>query len=170
MPKRVIVIFPQFEQMHLIDGFRRKFDPLAEQIKPHITLVFPFESELSTDQLRAHVQQVVHNFEPFNIQLQGVTGHMSEYLFLNVKRGNDQVIELHDRLYTGPLARYLLPEFTYTPHLTVGRVDNEAAFREALRSAATLNATYETVVRAITVYCIEPDTTRTIEFVVRLSS
>ena len=40
---------------------------------------------------------------PFNIVLKGVTGSEEEYLFLNVKVGNDQIIELHDKLYSGLL-------------------------------------------------------------------
>lgn len=57
--KRAIVILPRFEGLDRIEQFRRRYDPLASRIAPHITLVFPFESDLSADQLCAHMQQVI---------------------------------------------------------------------------------------------------------------
>jgi hypothetical protein len=69
--------------------------------------VFPFDSELPTGQLRDHVQSCVAGLAPFPVRLSQVTGSEGEYLFLNIKRGNDELIALHDRLYTGPLERLL---------------------------------------------------------------
>ena len=43
---RTIMIFPEFENMEIIDNIRKKYDPLAELVRPHITLVFPFESQM----------------------------------------------------------------------------------------------------------------------------
>jgi hypothetical protein len=36
--KRASVILPRFEGLDLIDQLRRRFDPLASRIGPHITL------------------------------------------------------------------------------------------------------------------------------------
>jgi hypothetical protein len=44
--KRAIVIFPKFENVYPIEQLRKQFDPLARTIEPHITVVFPFESDL----------------------------------------------------------------------------------------------------------------------------
>src|SRR6185437_16315838 len=95
-----IIIFPEFapEQRALIDRLRAAYDPLASAIAPHITLVFPFEAPLSADGLLTHMRASVATMTPFEIELRGVTGQEDEYLFLNVKRGNDQIIALHDRL------------------------------------------------------------------------
>jgi 2'-5' RNA ligase len=101
MEKRAIVILPKFDNLHLVERLREQFDPLAPLIQAHITLVFPFESDLSTEQLLSHIQQAIHGIRPFTVQLQGITGHEDEYLFLNIIRGNDLLIELHDRLYSG---------------------------------------------------------------------
>ena len=43
---RTIMIFPQFNNIEIIDGIRDRYDPLAKLVRPHITLVFPFESEM----------------------------------------------------------------------------------------------------------------------------
>ena len=40
--KRTIMIFPQFENINLINEIREKYDPLAKHVSPHISLVFTF--------------------------------------------------------------------------------------------------------------------------------
>ena len=51
--KRAIVLFPKFQNIDAIQSIRERFDPLAKYIAPHITIVFPFESALSTAELDA---------------------------------------------------------------------------------------------------------------------
>lgn len=151
-----VVIFPDFaaDQRRVIDQLRAAYDPLASAITPHLTLVFPFTTVLVLDDLLAHVRSAVAPIAPFEIELRGITGHQDEWLFLNVKRGNDQLIALHDRLYTGPLAPYLAPRFTYTPHLTVGHLTPGEPFESALAEAASITETFQTTVREITAYRI----------------
>ena len=48
MRERTIMIFPKFGRMEVIYEIRDKYDPLSKLIRPHITLVFPFASEIST--------------------------------------------------------------------------------------------------------------------------
>jgi len=50
------MIFPEFENMEIIDNIRKQYDPLADLVRPHITLVFPFESPLSNMQLENCLQ------------------------------------------------------------------------------------------------------------------
>lgn len=71
---RFIALFPPAEEMRAVQGLRRRWDPLAEFVHPHLTLVFPFESEDSTDVLRAHVEHAVAGVRAFPIHLAGVTG------------------------------------------------------------------------------------------------
>lgn len=40
------MIFPDFENVEIIDNIRDKYDPLAKLIRPHITIVFPFDMEI----------------------------------------------------------------------------------------------------------------------------
>ncbi len=73
----------------------------------------------------------------FTVNLNGVTGDFRDgYLFLNVKQGNDSIIDLHDRLYSGALEPFLLRKVTYCPHITVGRVEEPSAFDLALEELA----------------------------------
>ena len=48
-------MFPPSEDMVMVESIRSKFDPLARLIRAHITLVLPFESELSAPALREHI-------------------------------------------------------------------------------------------------------------------
>ncbi len=45
MIKRAVVIFPKCNNIKSINDIRDKYDPLANLIFPHITLVFPFVSD-----------------------------------------------------------------------------------------------------------------------------
>ena len=169
MTKRAIVIFPAFAQIELIEHLRQDYDPLAAVIRAHLTLVFPFESPLSPEQLALHMSRVAQTLRPFPLHMQGITGYASEYLFLNVKEGNDQLIGLHDQLYTGVLAPYLTREETYLPHLTVGRLSNATAWASALRQAQSVTASFETEIHELIAYRLEEETSGNVECRVRLS-
>ena len=107
VPKRAIVIFPTIEesdQLAAIADLRRRYDPIEDLVQPHITLVFPFESEITDRKLRDHVRTCVRSVAPFRARLSQVTGHEGDYLLLNVKHGNNELVALHDLLYGGPLA------------------------------------------------------------------
>ena len=169
MTKRAIVIFPAFAQIELIEHLRLAYDPFAAVIRPHLTLVFPFESPISAEQLALHMSRVAQILGPFPLHMQGITGYASEYLFLNVKSGNDQLIALHEQLYTGVLAPYLTLEETYLPHLTVGRLSNTTAWTSALRQAQSVTASFETEVHELIAYRLEGETSGNVECGVRLS-
>ena len=143
MPTRAIVIFPHARDLAEINRLRARFDPLARVIAPHITVVFPFNTDSGKVDLRAHVERTIGDVPAFIIRLAGITGggDKGQYLFLNVELGSLGVIELHDRLYSGSLARHLSLDHPYVPHLTLGRVSDPAAFPDALAEASSANIT-----------------------------
>lgn len=142
--KRAIVLFPKFHNIEAIQAVRERFDPLANYIAPHITLVFPFECALSAEELRAHLHTAFAGAKKFNVRLSGVTGDVRDgYLFLNVKQGNDEIIDLHDRLYSGALESFLYRKVTYCPHVTVGRIEQQDAFDLALEELADFQECFE---------------------------
>ncbi|KAJ3273741.1 hypothetical protein HDV01_004020 [Terramyces sp. JEL0728] len=134
---RSIILFPKFANQDIIDKIRCKYDPLAHNIQPHITLVFPFKSNIERDVLAGHIERVLADVKPFDIKLQEFTGtgFDSKFFFLNVKKGNDSLISLHDKLYSELLAPYLDQRFHFTPHLTVG---NTAKVKEMLEECKDL--------------------------------
>jgi 2'-5' RNA ligase len=140
-------------------ALRDRLDPLAGRIPPHLTLVFPFDDPISDEALASHVRDVVGDLEGFPVVLREITAHEGEYLFLNVKQGNDAVIRLHDALYSGPLAAHRVRLHTFVPHVTVGRV-SPAQLPAALAATAALTAAIRARVDVISAYRIERDGTR----------
>lgn len=148
---RAIHLFPRFINEQLIHEMRARYDPLFNLIPPHITLVFPFESDLSARDIDEHVQEVVTLFSPFSIMLQGITAFELRYLFLNVKIGNDAILALHDGLYSGILESFLKREFTYVPHITVGQFENEEECMRVLRETEQFTHRFESKVGEIVI-------------------
>jgi 2'-5' RNA ligase len=170
MEKRVIVAFPRIQSMHEwaeILSVRDRFDPLARRIPAHITLVFPFESAMSNLELETHLRELVAHSQPFSVVFRGITAHANEYLFLNVRRGNDEVMQLHDVLYSGALAMHHVRRHTFVPHVTVGRVRSEEV-PEALVATAGVNSPIEANIEAIAVYAVQCDGVRPVLFELQL--
>lgn len=49
--------------------------------------MFPFESALSNDELRAHIARKLQGIHPIEIELIDRISHEGEYLFLHVEKG-----------------------------------------------------------------------------------
>ena len=164
--KRAIVLFPKFNNIDALQAVRERFDPLAKHIAPHITLVFPFESALTTEELRIHIARALKGVKRFPVQLSGITGDFRDgYLFLNVKRGNDSIIDLHDRLYQGVLEPFLFRKVSYCPHITVGRLEQQTEFDQALEELAGFSEQFEADIDRVSVENIDSGERSTIELV-----
>jgi 2'-5' RNA ligase len=170
MEKRVVVAFPRIQNVHEwaeILSVRDRLDPLARKIPAHITLVFPFESAMSNFELEAHLRELVAHSRRFGVVFRGITAHEDEYLFLNIRRGNDEVMQLHDVLYSGALALHHVRRHTFVPHVTVGRVRSEQV-PEALEATAGMNSPIQANVEAIAVYAVRRDGARPVLFEIGL--
>ena len=147
---------------------RERHDPLARLVPPHLTLVFPFEDPISDEALEAEVGRAIGGGASFPVVLRRVTLHEGEYLFLNVERGNDLLIALHDALYT-VLARHRSSLHTFVPHITVGRVARSEV-AAALAASAACDGEIEGEVDRVSVYAIARDGTREIRCEVPLEA
>lgn len=149
----------------MINRIRENYDPLASCIAPHITIVFPFDSDLSTDDLKLHFNKVLKGIKKFSVQLKGFTGDFRNgYLFLNVKKGNDNIIELHDKLYSGILENFLYRKLSYCPHLTVGMLQQSIEFDKAVVELSCHNESFETIIDRVYVESIDSYENSSIEF------
>jgi 2'-5' RNA ligase len=132
--KRAIHLFPRgISNPDIIQQIRSKYDPISALIEPHITLVFPFESEISTNDLEAHIDAVLPSYEPFLLKFSGYSVSHDNYLFLDLIQGKNHVVEIHDKLYTGILFPYLKP-WKYVPHITLGKFYTSQEAHLALQS------------------------------------
>lgn len=159
--------------MDIIDKIRRKYDPLERHVRPHITLVFPFNSSIEFNELKNHLENVLSSIKPFRIVLNGITPVKSfgNYLFLNIKDGKDEIIEIHRKLYTGILEEYLpqwLKSGTYHPHMTVGKIVDEGEYKSAIEETKKVIDVFDTVVSKISVEIIDENEDSVIEMEIEL--
>jgi 2'-5' RNA ligase len=162
------IVVPVDDPVAWIDEVRRRHDPMAALIPPHFTLVYPFEASLPPGALRAHMVQTLAGCPPFEVALAGVSGADGEYLRYDIKQGNDALIALHDRLYSGPLAGYLDITRSYQPHMTIGRIADAAAWRRVLDELAAAPPRTTVQVRRVVSYRRYPDGWRQIDSAVEL--
>jgi 2'-5' RNA ligase len=147
---------------------REQFDPMAALIAPHITLVYPFESETPMPALSDHAQSVAQNSRAFQISCDGVSVAEEEYLFLDVVAGAEDLARLHRHLYRGGLQQFA--PVTYVPHITLARSTDRSLLNRAFRAASARNFNFTAGVSSISAYWIDPDRPRIAAFDVVLSS
>lgn len=143
MQKLAVVYFPKIN-LEKINTFREKYDPDWHIIPPHITIISPV-SDTSENQLMEHVDKVIKDLPHFSIRLTGLTKTLDDNLFLQVKEGNDEIVNLHDKLYSGILTPYVQTDFPFAPHITLGyfRTSNDTfdntLYAKAYAEAQDLN-------------------------------
>ena len=126
MTQFAVVAFPELSAPDAIKAVRDRYDPLAGMLAAHVTLVFPFEDTIEESTLRHHVERSIAGIRPFEVALPRLSAEPDGYVFLDIGRGAASCIALHDRLYTGPMARHLSSAHSYRPHVTVGRLADAA--------------------------------------------
>jgi 2'-5' RNA ligase len=168
--ERTIMIFPKFKNMHLINKIRNEYDPLAEKLLPHLTLVFPFTSEFSKEEIEEWLAVALNNIEAFPLKMGGFSKQVDRfgnYLFLNVMEGNEKIIELHSNLYKGILESYKT-DVMYKPHMTVGRVQTKEDMDNVFQMLEHYEYKFETIVDTISVEVIGEDEESNIELEFKL--
>ena len=121
---RTTMIFPEFEEMEIIDGIREKYAPLARLVRPHITIVFPFENQMSNNDIADILSDRLKNIHPFELVLNGISkqeDRFGNYLFLDVKEGSTEICTIHNILYDNEFCEHDLG-LGYKPHMTVGKL------------------------------------------------
>lgn len=150
--KRSLILFPIFDNVQEIENIRRKYDSLYNLIRPHITLVFPFEHDISNSQLEGLIRQVIKYIKPFNLKMQHITLNNNK-LYLNVKDGIDNIIKLHDNLYEILPFNYDM-KYTYIPHITLGKI-NEDQKNMIVDQFSNFNESFTTTIDKLYVECID---------------
>jgi hypothetical protein len=115
-----LVYNPEFEKRteENIETFRRKYDSFVDCWEPHIPFIFPVPcSEVEEAKLIEHIETVLKKWKPFPIRIGGFAKSWDHWLLLLLKEGNEEVIALHDGLYTGILSSYLRKDLEFIPHI-----------------------------------------------------
>ncbi len=125
-----------------ITAYRRSFgDSLAALIPAHITLITTTPIGDWAEIVR-HVHQVAASQRPFHVSVRGTDSFrpVSEVVYLQLRSGFDECVQLHELLQSGPLARDLV--FDFHPHITVAHDISRAGLDEAARTLADFEATF----------------------------
>lgn len=161
MSFRTIMIFPEFKDMDVIDGIRDKFDPLAHLVRPHITLVFPFEIDMSNEELSSVIDNRLSDIRPFELELHGFSRHSDgygNYLFLDLTKGQDAVTRIHDIFYANEFKECNRTyNGAFIPHMTVGKVETPLILNEAYEEVKDIDTRFSCVVDKISVEMIGPN-------------
>lgn len=153
MSMRTIMIFTEFENIDVINDIRRKYDPLADLVLPHITLVFPFDSELTDEELHGHLEKCLNGVAPFWIELEGFSKQQDKYgnfLFLNVVQGMREIKRIHKLLYDNKLKQFD-SGCDYIPHMTVGNRSSAGLLDKAFDDVNQCCDKFKTAVKRISV-------------------
>ncbi|MCL2566137.1 MAG: 2'-5' RNA ligase family protein [Defluviitaleaceae bacterium] len=154
LKKRTVMIFPKFENMKLIDELRQKYDPLVDKVQPHITLVFPFESNLVDSEIYKILDNRLNKIKPFEICVYGLSV-TDCWLFLNITKGTDILYKIHDILYENEFVKYKpLWLNTYTPHMTVGKFNSIEETKRAYEYEKSFEHTFSSMIDKVSVEII----------------
>ena len=151
--RRTIMIFPEFDNMEVIDHIRERFDPLAHAVRPHITLVFPFESDMSNEELTRILHRRLASVKSFDLCLGGFSRHIDDFgytLFLDVLQGGEEICRINRLLYDHEFMSYDAG-YPYIPHMTVGKLDNKVQLDHAYESIRRLPDRFTATVKRISV-------------------
>jgi 2'-5' RNA ligase len=158
LPRFAVAWFPSFDGIERVEDFRTRHDPTAAKIRAHLTLVFPFGTNLTRLQLETHVRRVASKWPPVPVTFRAVRMHANEFVFLMASRGADSLAALHDALYTRSLRPQRRPEFDYEPHVTLARQPEPASLERAYaRAKEEFGAEFTDVMREVDLLAVEPD-------------
>ena len=142
--KRDILIFPKFDNIDIINKVRDKYDRLADLVNPHITLAFPFNDEISNNDLINRLSSLLENYSPFKVTFKGVSLSSDNYILLNCIEGSKEILKLHDDIYEIIIPNHYNESITYIPHITLGQADS-------LRDFSDFNYEFTTVINEVSV-------------------
>jgi len=133
-----IVAFPIIECADLIASVRRRFDPLDGLLPAHVTIAFPFSEPGVEASLERLLGEATVGVDPFDITLAPPTSAGDNYIFMELSEGADRFGLVHERLYSGALARHRSSSQGYRPHVTVGHLSSSEDLTSATAQAADI--------------------------------
>ncbi len=156
MNLRTIMFFPQFQNMEIIDNIRKQYDPLADMVRPHITVVFPFESSMSDNGLAEILEVRLQAVAPFELELGGISKQedvFGYYLFLDVIKGREEICQIHQILYDNEFKDFD-KGYPYIPHMTIGKLSSSQELNDAYDAIKDEKSHFVTMVNKISVEMI----------------
>jgi len=97
-----LVHYPNIDTW-VVHQSRKRHDPEVNLFEPHITLMLPMPDYIGENKIVKHLQSVLNKQQPFPIHLEGFQKSWDDYLFLMVREGSGDIIDLHSRITWGDL-------------------------------------------------------------------
>ena len=121
--KRDILIMANFSNIDKIKDIQKKYYDIADKIEPHIAVTFPFDSEISDEELYNKLYEVLSKYKPFKIVCHGVSIPIGEpnYRFLNIIENKDIIKNISDDIYNDIIPEHLeyRDKYNYDPHISL---------------------------------------------------
>jgi 2'-5' RNA ligase len=165
---RSILLFPEFAINRYIQELRSKYDPLYGKIKPHVTLAFPFDSAMEKTALEEKVKGCLAGMPRFRIATGRVHYTDDNFMILDFSSGNEEIVKIHDELYSRVLPEFLNRKIEYRPHLTLGYFQDGFQLFKAMKDLDGFGKTETALIDKVYVETIGPDDESLIEFAIEL--
>ncbi|MBR6402145.1 MAG: 2'-5' RNA ligase family protein [Eubacterium sp.] len=143
--KRDVLIMVTFPNIDKIKEIQKKYYDIADKIEPHIAVTFPFDSDISDEDLYEKITKVVEKYKPFRIICHGVSTPIGEsnYRFLDVVENKDIIKSMSDDIYKNIVPEELehRDKYNYVPHISLAN--------KPLDKEIELDDTFEMVVDSL---------------------
>lgn len=143
--KRDVLIMVDFPNINMIKEIQEKYYDIADKIEPHIAVTFPFESDMSDEELYERLCKVLERYRPFKITCHGVSTPVgeSDYRFLNITENKDIIKSMSDDIYKNIIPGELeyRDRYNYDPHISLANMP--------LGEEINLDETFEMIVDSI---------------------
>lgn len=135
---KVVVAFPKLSpgDFDFIQSIRKESDELYfNVVDPHFTIIFPVFTEIDETTLINHVVEKSKRFSAFDFVLNKAILNddaFSNYwhVFLVPDQGNEEIVKLHDEIYTGILEPELRKDIPFVPHIGIANSLNKSGMQK----------------------------------------
>jgi 2'-5' RNA ligase len=120
---RDVLIMVNCTNIDKIKDIQKKYYDIADKIDPHIAVTFPFDAEISDEELNIKLVEVLSKYKPFKVVCHGVSIPPKEpnYRFLDIVENKDIIQRISDDIYKNILPEHLeyRDRFNYVPHISL---------------------------------------------------
>lgn len=115
-----VVIFLPRHLDEIIAPLRERFDPIYNLVASHITLVFPFETSKTLDEIAAVIKLETAKQKEILIEMESIGDYYPKYPVIYWRtKPNDELSTLYYRLHSS--LGIPIPYKHYEPHVTIAR-------------------------------------------------
>lgn len=163
------ICYPELDKSDFdwIQSIRKKHDPQYTIVAPHFSLVFPI-SGIAHQMFIDHCKNICDNLAPFSFVIRDAVIHNaykddSRYVFMVPDEGKDQIIDLHDNLYTDLIEHELVTEIPFIPHMTIARSYDSAKCKVLTDNINAQNIEIRGRITSVDIILIDGNNVRTLE-------